>query len=140
MKYHPHIKFEKTNDIDIKKLDSLDNIKVNFLNIDVQGYELEVLKGAVKTLTKIDYIYSEVNRKELYENCVIVNDLDKFLDFFGFIRCETKWWNNVGTWGDALYIKKNRLSFQKTIYLKIKNRTELIKGYFFIKKFVMTLK
>ena len=61
-----------------------------------------------------------------------------FLDFFGFIRCETKWWNNVRTWGDALYIKKNRLSFQKTIYLKIKNRTELIKGYFFIKKFVLS--
>ena len=104
MKYHPHIKFEKTNDIDIKKLDSLDNIKVNFLNIDVQGYELEVLKGGIKTLENIDYIYSEVNRNELYENGVLVEDLDEFLYQYNFRRITTSWCG--GTWGDALYIKQ----------------------------------
>ena len=133
--YHPHVKFQETEDIQIQTLDSLDNVSVNFLNIDVQGYELEVLKGSVNTLTEVDFILTEVNRKELYENCVLVNELDAFLDNKGFIRCETKWWNKTGTWGDAFYIKKNRLSLLKVRFIKIKNRIELVTGFFYIKKF-----
>jgi len=78
----------------------------NFINIDVQGYELEVFKGAMGTLTEIDCIYTEVNTAELYENCVKVDELDEFLgEFYGFERVETIFVRN-GTWGDALYVKK----------------------------------
>ena len=31
--------------------------------MDVQGYELEVLKGGLETLKQVDYVYCEVNRK-----------------------------------------------------------------------------
>ena len=76
----------------------------NFINIDVQGYELEVFKGGKKVLESIDYILSEVNNAEVYENCVNVSELDVFLREFGFERVEPNW--EGGTWGDAFYIKK----------------------------------
>ena len=44
----------------------------NFINIDVQGYELEVFKGSVEFLKTIDYIMTEVNRDELYKNCPMI--------------------------------------------------------------------
>jgi hypothetical protein len=76
----------------------------NFLNIDVQGFELEVLKGSKKTLRGVNYIYSEVNRAETYENCAQIGDMDEFLLFNGFNRVETIW--SGGIWGDALWIRE----------------------------------
>jgi hypothetical protein len=82
----------------------LDLTKYNFINIDVQGYELEVFKGSYKTLKNIDYIISEVNRAEVYENCPYVGELDSYLQNYNFTRVETNWAGD--TWGDAFYIKK----------------------------------
>jgi len=107
-KQYPHITFDSKLEVDMVRLDDFikDSFDYNFINIDVQGYELEVMRGAVKTLTKIDYIMSEVNRDEVYINCSKVNELDSFLSDFGFNRVETTW--DGGTWGDAFYIKKNK--------------------------------
>ena len=71
--------------------------------MDVQGYELEVLKGAIKTLNQIDYVYCEVNRDEVYENNAYVEEIDEFLAEYGMERMETDWAGDI--WGDALYIK-----------------------------------
>jgi FkbM family methyltransferase len=103
---YPWIKFENKITVDMTTLDDYLSrlpIEFNFINMDVQGYELEVMKGSVKTLEKIDYIISEVNKEELYENCVRVEQLDEFLSRFEFKRVETTW--EGVTWGDALYIK-----------------------------------
>lgn len=102
---YPGIIFNGKIEVDVKKLDNLpiDESLYNFINIDVQGYELEVFKGGINTLKNIDYIYSEVNRAELYKGCVLVDELDLFLESYGFKRVGT-WWDGV-TWGDALYIK-----------------------------------
>jgi FkbM family methyltransferase len=105
---YPHIQFNGRRRVKVTTLDSLinkeDASKFNLINMDVQGYELEVLKGATNTLNSIQYIYTEVNREELYENCAMVEELDQFLFDFNFSRMETSWAG--GTWGDALYIKK----------------------------------
>lgn len=106
LEMYPHIQFIEKEEVEMITLDSYMNEiteKFNFLNIDVQGYEMEVLKGSERTLTNIDYIMTEVNLQEMYENCVLLNDLDSFLKQFGFVRKEM--WNNPA-WGDALYIKK----------------------------------
>ena len=105
LKQYPKIKFDKR---EIVKVDKLDNIKFdreqfNMINIDVQGYELEVFKGAEKTLKTIDIIYTEVNFEEVYKGCVHVEDLDKFLRVFGFVRVLTN--SKPKSWGDALYLK-----------------------------------
>ena len=85
------------NNFDIKNF--------NFINMDIQGSELEALKGADKILKKIDAIYTEINFDELYEGCVQAKELDIFLDAHNFKRVITVTPEH-DTWGDALYIKK----------------------------------
>ena len=102
--HHPHVKFPETEDVEVKVLDDFDYTKYNFINMDVQGYELEVLKGATETLKHVDYVYCEVNRDEVYEGNAYVEELDEFLSAYGMDRVETSWEGQI--WGDALYIKK----------------------------------
>lgn len=105
---YPSIPFNSTEDVQCVTLDSLMIDDCNFINMDVQGYELEVLKGAMQTLKNIQYIYCEVNFKELYENCVLIDELDEFLKQYNFERVITQ--KQSDSWGDALYIKKQKLT------------------------------
>jgi len=104
--HYPHIVFNSTERVSMFRLDDLDiNLSIyNFINVDVQGYELEVFKGASNTLKNINYIISEVNNDELYEGCAYVDDIDNHLSQFSFKRVETIWSKN--NWVDALYIKQ----------------------------------
>jgi len=109
LRQYPHIIFQKRIEVDVDKLDNIiyDRNLYNFINIDVQGYELEVFKGASESLKHIDYIMSEINKEHLYKNCVLEPELDSFLLSFGFIRVETNWEGR--NWGDAFYIStKNK--------------------------------
>jgi FkbM family methyltransferase len=104
LKQYPSIKFDDVEYVDIITLDEYKNTSdYNLMLIDVQGFELEVLKGAKRTLENIDYILCEVNRAEVYKGCPDVTEIDSFLSTFGFKRVETNWagW----TWGDAFYSK-----------------------------------
>ena len=93
------------------------------LNIDTQGYELEVLKGSVKALSdNVKYLILEINKKELYEGCPLVQDLDKFLNNFNFVRTDTHYWLDSFSWGDAFYIRKDLVSFKKYVTSLIKNK------------------
>jgi FkbM family methyltransferase len=103
---YPQITFNETFKCNLDKLDNFDTKNFNFLNMDVQGYELEVLKGGTKTLEKIDYIMTEINRVHLYENGCLIEEIDNFLLTFNFKRVETSWEGN--TWGDAFYIKEKK--------------------------------
>jgi FkbM family methyltransferase len=102
---HPNIHFDGKEKVKITRLDNFIDYKenYNFINIDVQGYELEVFKGGFNFLNSIDYIMSEVNREELYKDCARIEQLDEFLSNYGFERVETYWAG--GSWGDAFYIK-----------------------------------
>ena len=103
---HPNINFDGKQKVSITKLDTFieDRDNYNFINIDVQGYELEVFKGGSEYLKTIDYVMSEVNRAELYKGCARIEELDAFLGSYGFERVETTW--DGGTWGDAFYVKR----------------------------------
>ena len=106
LELHPTVGFPTTEEVEMKRLDSFaeETQNFNFINMDVQGYELEVLKGGAETLKHIDYVYCEINRDELYEGNAFVEDLDKFLADYNMERVETDW---AGTlWGDALYVRK----------------------------------
>jgi FkbM family methyltransferase len=105
---HPYIYEIDRIHLLTKKLDTLlkeNNIigDFNFLNLDIQGAELLALKGAEETLKNIDYIYTEINLKELYEGCCLLGDLDNFLEEKGFTRVKTVITSHG--WGDAFYQK-----------------------------------
>jgi len=105
LKLYPDIKFDTRETVKIDKLDNIDFNRslYNMINIDTQGYELEIFKGARKTLKFVDIIYTEINLEEIYMKCCLVEDLDNFLKQFGFIRILTEAPNKK--WGDALYLK-----------------------------------
>jgi FkbM family methyltransferase len=102
--HHPNVYFNGTEDVEMKKLDDFNYTAFNFINMDVQGYELEVLKGAKETLNYVDYVYCEVNRDEVYENNAFIEEIDEYLLNYGMKRVETDWAGDI--WGDAFYIKE----------------------------------
>lgn len=101
---HPEVVFSNEETVEMKRLDDFSFKKYNFINLDVQGYEMEVLKGAEKTLEYIDYLYCEVNRSEVYEGNAYIDEIDEYLSNYKMRRVETSWWYD-GPWGDAFYIK-----------------------------------
>ena len=54
------------------------------LKIDVQGFELEVLKGATGMLPHIDAVYVEASYVELYEGQALHEEIERFLIEAGF--------------------------------------------------------
>lgn len=106
LEQYPGIQFFSSDIMEIKTLDSFNFTECNFLNIDVQGFEMEVLKGALHTLQYINYIILEVNSVEMYEGCALFPDIDKFLSEKGFEFKEADWKMGENNWGDALYTRK----------------------------------
>lgn len=103
---YPHIVFNEREEVDMVRLDdiNLDMTNYNFILIDVQGYEMEVFKGAEETLKNVDYIITEVNNAELYKGCVMFSNLANYLSKFGYVLMEED--ARGATWGDALFIKR----------------------------------
>lgn len=102
---HPDVKFVRDIEATMHRIDSLnlDLIDVDFLNIDCQGFEGNILRGMGDLLNQFKWAYLEVNREEVYKGCIQINDLDKFMAEHGFRRVETARW--IGGWTDALYTK-----------------------------------
>ena len=105
--FHPHVTYVNSFEGDTQLLKDIlpkYQIEYNFLNFDIQGAELKALKGMEEYLSKVDYLYTEVNSDYVYKNCALVSELDDYLFKFGLQRVETKWCENF-RWGDAFYIK-----------------------------------
>ena len=106
---HPEIYVTNTFECKTKTIktiyeeNNIDKNKYNFVNLDIQGVELLALKGMGEILNNFDYIYTEVNEKELYSGCDLLPELDLFLQQYSFIRVETCMTRH--SWGDAFYIK-----------------------------------
>lgn len=111
---YPHITVVDRVSVKTKRFDTLwrENVaeididKFNFINLDVQGAELKVLKGFgnLMNIAPIKAVYTEVNFEHVYEGCCLVEDLDEYLEKFGFSRLLTA--APEKTWGDALYVRR----------------------------------
>ncbi len=115
---YPEIKYVDEIHVQTKRLDSIisANDMPNFINIDIQGAELPAIRGLGKLLDQVNYIFVEVNRREVYKNCTIVRNLDSFLSENDFKRVTTRWYYKQG-WGDALYIRRNKI--QKRLFFQV---------------------
>jgi FkbM family methyltransferase len=82
---------------------------VLILKMDVQGFELEVLRGGIETLKRTQIVIVEINNHDGYKNAPTYYEIDEFLRQQGFvlqdllpnIRINGK----LQDW-DAIYIKK----------------------------------
>jgi FkbM family methyltransferase len=64
-------------------LDSL-MLETNFpapdlIKLDVQGYEIEVLKGAAKTLISVEAVLMEINLIQIYEQAPLAHDAIRYM-------------------------------------------------------------
>ena len=103
---HPNIIVEKILKTKTKTLSTIyseyriNPQDYNLLTMDLQGAEMLALKGLGDSINNLDYIYTEVNEKELYEGCCLLNDLDIYLGYFGF---DKKFITTLNSYGNALY-------------------------------------
>ncbi|NJN24997.1 MAG: FkbM family methyltransferase [Cyclobacteriaceae bacterium] len=87
------------------------NYSFDFVNLDIQGAELNALKGMGQILNNVNYIYLEVNLISIYKKCPKLHSIDLFLARKGFCRVELKLTNAF--WGDAFYIRQERNTLSK---------------------------
>ena len=110
----PKTQNEFKEKVKIRKLDSFVN-EINWtpkilLKIDVQGFELNVLRGANSSLKRIDIIIIEVLFVGLYENQTSFDDIYKFL-------CERKF-NYQGNFNQVTDTETGRIIYADTIFVK----------------------
>lgn len=84
--HFPHTEHTTLETVRVERLDDLD-IKIQqkaLLKMDVQGYEMEVLKGAESMLSDVAIIITEVSFIELYKSQPLFNDIYQHLYAKGF--------------------------------------------------------
>ena len=96
-------------------LDSYNIENSDFIKIDVQGSELNILKGANKTLENTFGLELEIEFLEIYKDQPLFGEVCKklsekgfqFIDFVNLTRWERKEHNSFGQciFGDALFLK-----------------------------------
>ena len=120
----------KKIEVDAKKLDSIKIDKIDFIKIDVQGYNLEVLKGSTEALEKAIGIEIECEFKEIYKNQSLFKDVDQYLSKHNFEVCD---FTDIVRWSENVIDEKKQIEnqgeiiFVNALYLKKNIDKEKIK-------------
>ena len=85
----PESRFISQEEIEIKKLDTIFNSMATandnvMLKIDTQGYEKNVIDGAIESLPKIKIIQLEMSIVQLYESELLMTEMINYLDARGY--------------------------------------------------------
>jgi len=89
---------DEEGNVPIRTIDSLGLENVDMIKIDVEGLEMEVLKGATDTLNNVKYLMIELNNNsKKYGSSNI--EIEKHLSNLGFRVL-------IKTWPDIVYRKK----------------------------------
>jgi FkbM family methyltransferase len=91
-----------------KTLDSL-NQRFDFIKIDVQGAELDILKGGIKTILNCDFLLIELSIKKYNEGASLIGDVVCFLNHFNFKTYDIFsqfYFNNELTQVDILFVNE----------------------------------
>ena len=124
-KYHSQYgnnTFDKKIEVDVITIDAWAKKfkveKLDFLWLDLQGYELQALKSAGILLNNVSVIVTEVEQVEAYENQYLYKDLKRWLHENGF-RLVAKNFNNQWC-GDAIFINVTKYDN----YIRLKNEID----------------
>tara|TARA_A100001011_G_scaffold58173_1_gene57328 strand:- start:1101 stop:1817 length:717 start_codon:yes stop_codon:yes gene_type:complete len=97
--FNKNYSVKEKRSIKIRQLDQiLKNkilIKPTLIKIDVQGYELEVLKSAKKILSKTDFILLEVSKNKMYNKQPLEREIINFLKKKNFIIKKKSNWIKI---------------------------------------------
>lgn len=115
--YHPQ-EMDVAQDIEVEmvRLDSVFHERVDLLKLDLQGYELEALKGAGEWLKQVRIITTEVEFAPLYEGQPLFSEIELYLREQGFylFNLYELWTHTDGqlTAGDAVFFNQRDFDFQ----------------------------
>ena len=129
---HPEVLLKKKIILKTRTLDSIvfpdlvakKESDYRILVLDVQGAELEVLKGAERFLSEIDSVFLELSNRKLYKGNSSIKKITEFMRQreFSFVASEI----DLGTgWGEGLFIS-NKLV--KNNYINIEKENHIYKG------------
>ena len=127
---------KKKLNINVKKLDSLQLAKADFIKIDTQGYNIEVLKGSKKILKKIIGVEIETEFFRIYKNQKLFEDTKKFLENkkFEFIN-----FYNLRRWSVSKSYGYGKLIFCNSLFLKKLSKEDLKKKNVIIKYVIICI-
>jgi FkbM family methyltransferase len=99
--FHPQVTFDSKTAVTAITLDDwaiANNIgNVDFLWLDLQGSEFDVLEGSPKCLNHVQAIYTEVSLLPMYEGAPLYQDYRKWLEAKGFrVAMEDLPWQDMG--------------------------------------------
>jgi 2-O-methyltransferase len=106
---HPKVTFADETEVDTETLDhwALErNIdRVDFLWLDMQGYELNMLKAAPIMLESVCVIHAEVFLNHSYEGVPLYTEVRQWIESKGFeVRYEALPWEDAG---NVLFVRKS---------------------------------
>ena len=110
LEVHPWCRFDEVITVDVSTLGAVAAergiVSIDFLHLDVQGAELEVLRGAGALLHRISLIWLEVEEVPLYQGQPVRPEVEAFMGSNGFERLL----DTVGAVsGDQLYASRSRV-------------------------------
>ena len=97
-------------------IDSVDpNLHIDFLKIDTQGFEPEVLDGIGKKLENVDVVLSELMFYDFYERSLTFSDIEKYLLQSNFAMYDISHiaknpMNGRTDWVDVIYVNRRLLN------------------------------
>jgi len=111
--HHVFADFIEVEPIDVQTM-RIDDVETSntskiMLIIDVQGAELQVLRGSIETLKKTILLKVEVSTTTYYEGQSYQNEIALFLRSQGFIRVSQRISKKMGQ-GDAIFMRRGRTS------------------------------
>lgn len=107
---YPEVIVTDIEKIKTSRVDSLlaESDRFDLINLDIQGAELQALKGMGDFLDRTNYIYTEVNKKRVYIDCAQIEEIEHYLGLKGFEKVCVRWIPKKG-WGDALFIRREKI-------------------------------
>ena len=105
--HYPHIGYSHDVQVPVRALDEVfagRHQEFDYLYLDTQGYEGQVLMGAQQLLPHVRWIYAEYNNEELYGGCWLMPELTRWLGERGFGLKEIETLHPA--WGNAFWVRE----------------------------------
>lgn len=109
----------KTWEVDTRRLDDIEEIGTcDFLKVDVQGADYDVVANGSRVLEKTLFLHIEVEFAPLYKGQRLFSDINSLMESHGFelIDLVKMGWNNYRAMPSALL--RSRLLWADAIYMK----------------------
>lgn len=111
--FHENVKFSEKQEVEVVNLDSWCDenkiSKLDFMWLDVQGSEYDIIKSSPKIISNTKYLYCEVSLMEMYEGTILYDKFKDNMKQMGFdVVFEELPWKDMGNvlFENAVYKNK----------------------------------